>query len=248
MVNKIEKLINLIHDKYYRNVLLKEHVAAGSEHEQVLDNLQSSTISTIVDIGANRGQFALVSRHHFPDSKIFSFEPLKKPAEVFRHVFAQDKLTKIYEYAIGPDETESIIHVSKEDDASSLLLISDLQNELYPGTAEKEIRSIIQKPLDAILTAAEIQTPALLKIDVQGFEKQVLEGCKSLLQLFSYIYIECSFLELYKGQALAHQIIRWLDQRSFVLSGIHNLDYDKNGKTVQGDFLFVHTENRNYAN
>jgi hypothetical protein len=49
---------------------------------------------------------------------------------------------------------------------------------------------------------------------------------------------------LYKGQALAHQVIAWLDQREFVLSGVHNMFYGKKGRAVQGDFLFTH-QNRN---
>ena len=247
-MRKINKLLLVAKDSKYLSILLRYMVAASVEHSHMLDNLNSMPIKSIIDIGANRGQFALVARRHFPESRIFSFEPLKEPAEVFRSIFTYDQLTTLHELAIGPIETESIIHVSQADDASSLFPISDLQNELFPGTSEKETRSITKKPLDAILSPLDIQAPAFLKIDVQGYEKQVLEGCNSLLPLFSFVYVECSFLELYKGQALAHQIIRWLDQRSFVLSGIHNLDYDKNGKTVQGDFLFVRTENRNYAN
>lgn len=239
MINKIDKLIKLMHNHYYRKVLLKEHVAASIEHEQILDNLGSERIVTFIDIGANRGQFALVARRHFPDSVIFSFEPLKEPAEVFRRVFAHDARTTLYELAIGPEETESIIHVSKADDSSSLLPITALQNELYPGTSEKETRSIFEKPLDTILSPSDIQTPAFLKIDVQGYEKNVLEGCKSLLLLFSYISVECSFVELYTGQALAHEVISYLSNKGFILRNVYNIDKDKNGISVQGDFLFT---------
>lgn len=64
-------------------------------------------------------------------------------------------------------------------------------------------------------------------------------GCEDIINKFSCLYIECSFIELYKGQALAYQVISWLEQRNFVLSGVHNLYYEKNGKAVQGDFLFT---------
>ena len=130
------------------------------------------------------------------------------------------------------------IHVSRQDDSSSLLPITSLQNKLFPGTGEKEVRTIKVRPLDAVLDRKDIEKPAFLKLDVQGFERQALEGCKSLLPLFSYVYVECSFVELYSGQSLAHEIISYLDNCGFALSGIYNLSYDKSGKAIQGDFLF----------
>jgi Methyltransferase FkbM domain len=63
------------------------------------------------------------------------------------------------------------------------------------------------KPLDAVLDRKDIEKPALLKLGVQGFERQALEGCRSLLSIFSYVYAECSFVELYAGQSLAHEVI-----------------------------------------
>jgi len=239
MIKKINKLIGIMSVKFYRDIFISKHVAAGIENEEFFNYLNSKEFETIVDIGANRGQFALVGRRHFSNANIYSFEPLNEPAVIFRSIFAKDIRTKLYEFAIGPEETKSTIHISYADDASSLLPITNLQCELYPGTSEKDTRMIIVKPLDAILTTADIQMPALLKIDVQGFEKQVLEGCKSLLPLFSYVYIECSFVELYKGQALAHEIISFLLDCRFILNGVYNIDKDKKGIPVQGDFLFT---------
>ena len=238
MANKIKKLFRVLFNKNYRNVFINSHVAASIEHTDILNHLSLIRFCTIVDIGANRGQFALVARNHFPDANIFSLEPINEPAKIFMRVFKNDERTNLYEFAIGPEVIDSKIHISLADDSSSLLPISALQNELYPGTSEKETRSILVKPLNAILSPADIQSPAFLKIDVQGYEKQVLEGCKSLLQLFSYVYVECSFIELYTGQALAHEIISYLSDYGFILSGIYNLDKDKNGIPIQGDFLF----------
>jgi FkbM family methyltransferase len=210
-------------------------VAAGVEHVQILQNL---VCEIIVDIGANRGQFALVARECFPSAKIISFEPLKEPATVFRRVFSNDPRVVLNEVAIGSDDREMVIHVSRADDSSSLLPISSQQSKLFPGTEEKEERKVKVKRLDAVLRREDIEQPALLKIDVQGFERDVLEGCKSLLACFSYVYVECSFVELYSGQALAHEIIKFLEGFNFVLSGIYNLYYDKKGVAIQGDFLF----------
>src|SRR5688572_11324458 len=64
---------------------LRRGVAAAVEHGPVLRRF--ADYRTVVDIGANHGQFALVARHHCPNARIESFEPLPGPAERFRKVF-----------------------------------------------------------------------------------------------------------------------------------------------------------------
>jgi hypothetical protein len=130
------------------------------------------------------------------------------------------------------------IHVSKHDDSSSLLPISGLQNTIFPGTSERETRIVEVKPLDEILDKAILTQPAFLKIDVQGFEIEVLKGCESLLSAFTAIYTECSFVELYVGQSLAPEVISFLEKKNFALIGVYNLSYSKQGYPIQGDFLF----------
>jgi FkbM family methyltransferase len=215
-------------------------VAASAEHANLLMELRKDNMCSVIDIGANRGQFALAARNAFPDAKIISFEPLSEPARIFRRVFQNDPLVTLHEMALGQEIGEMVIHVSKADDSSSLLPISNLQNELFHGTGEKEVRRIRVKPLEAVLCESDILSPALLKMDVQGFEKEVLLGCETLLSLFSYVYVECSFIELYIGQSLAHEVIAFLHNHGFGLSGIYNMSYDGNGLAVQGDFLFSH--------
>jgi len=216
---------------------LRLGVGAGIEHELVLHNLECRSV---VDIGANRGQFALVARHCFPDAVIISFEPLHNPAAIFRKVFTNDPNVELRQVAIGPEAGSTTIHVSERDDSSSLLPITTLQNQIFPGTQESGTETIQVGRLEDFIPAARLQPPALLKLDVQGYELSALKGCETLLQHFAYVYVECSFLELYKGQALADEVIAWLRDRGFALSGVYNMAYDRSGKAVQADFLFKH--------
>lgn len=238
MIKKLHKLILITQNIVYSKALLQHQVAASVEHTRILSDLQKYDFLSIVDIGANRGQFALVARSYFPRAEIYSFEPLKEPAEIFRKMFISDPMVILHEIAIGTNEENTTIHVSRADDSSSLLPISPLQSTLFPGTEEKETRNVQVKNLNAVLSVQDIKQPALLKVDVQGFEKEVLEGCSSLLSSFSHIYVECSFVELYIGQSLAYEVIAFLSKAGFVLVGIYNLEYDKKGHAIQGDFLF----------
>ena len=74
--------------------------------------------------------------------------------------------------------------------------------------------------------------------NVQGYEMQALAGCKSLIGNFDCMYCECSFVELYKGQKLAGDVIAYLGALDFVLSGIYNPSYDRGGNCIQADLLF----------
>lgn len=232
---KVEKLVAILKLPYFRNKLFRHRIAAGVEHERVLSGLDCRTV---VDIGANRGQFALAARQCQRRARVISFEPLPAAAEKFRAVFAGDDRVTLHEAAIGPVPGNATIHVSRLDDSSSLFPITATQVDLFPGTEEAATAVVRVAPLRDFVLAADIQTPALLKLDVQGFELEALRGCEELLGHFAYVYAECSFVELYAGQAFADEVIAWLRERSFKLCGVHNVDYDRDGRTIQGDFLF----------
>lgn len=235
-LKKVKKIIALFSVPYYAKALFFG-IAGEIEHVKTLRSI-GKNFNTIIDIGANKGQFVLVARKCFPEAMIYSFEPLAEPARSFRRIFADDTLTTLHEMAIGPTEGEQIIHISKSNDSSSLLPISDLQSRIFPGTEEVATRSITITPLENVISEEKIESPALLKIDVQGYELEVLKGCKSLLNQFDYVYVECSFVELYEGQALAHEVIKYLGRRHFILESIHNPSVTKYHSVLQADFLF----------
>ncbi len=230
---RLKKLSQILRDPFLLSALIKG-VAAGTEHQALLENLKCECI---VDVGANRGQFALIARKVFPDAVIHSFEPLEEPAQIFRNIFANDSKVKLYPYAVGREKTIAAFHVTKDDDSSSILPATQMQTNMFPGSAEAEVRQVTMLPLSQAFDSNSLPAVSLLKIDVQGFELEVLKGSEDILDKFSNLYIECSFSELYQGQALAHEIISWLAQRRFVLSGIYNLYYE-HGMAIQGDFLF----------
>ena len=234
-VSRFRKLVAILIVPLYRRALRKG-AAAGVEHARVLRHLNCSTA---VDIGANRGQFALAVRHCFPEASIFSFEPLSEPAATFGRVFSGDDKVELFRSAIGPAAGSTLIHVSMRDDSSSLLPIAKAQDRLFPGTAEARTETISVGRLADFVVADRIRSPALLKLDVQGFELSALQGCEDLLPLFEWVYVECSFAELYEGQALADEVIAWLRSHDLMLSGVYNMSYEGDGKAIQADFLFA---------
>ncbi len=231
---RFHKLSLVLRSQYLLYVLLRHNVLVGAEHRQVL----LPGLETVVDIGANRGQFSLAVRHWAPNARVFAFEPLAEASARFKRVFDSDEKVTLHQAAIGAKAGESVIHVAASDDSSSLLPISDMQEKLFPRTGEVRREKIRVGRLADFVLPDDIIEPAMLKLDVQGYELEALRGCEDLLDSFSQVYVECSFVPLYTGQALADEVIAWLRERGFRLVGVYHLSYDKQGHAVQGDFLF----------
>jgi len=234
-VNILTKLARVLTTRAYRAAFLRTGVAASTEHDRILEGLG---LDTIIDIGANRGQFALCARRLFPKAAIFSFEPLQRPAAVYRHVFAHDPLTKLFPVAIALESGSATMHVSRWDVSSSLLPTAQAQHDNFPLTEEARQETVTKARLSGCLDPALIAGTALLKLDVQGFELVALRGCDDLLHRFQYVYVEASFVELYVGQALASEVLAYLLQAGFRLLCVANVTNGRSRRPIQADFLF----------
>lgn len=235
---RFNKFIQILRTPYYLQALFMGS-AAGIEHTRVLQDLNCEFV---VDIGANRGQFALVARKCFPNAFIHSVEPLDEPARIYLSIFDNDPKVTLHRCAIGSNHGTHTIHVSAHDDSSSLLPIGETQVNMYPGTQEQEIRTVDVRTLDELIGYDSIPNHSLLKVDVQGYELETLNGCNKLLNKFKYIYVEASFVELYLGQALAYEIIKFLADKRFILNGVYNVDINSMGKAIQADFFFTNQQ------
>lgn len=231
---KFGKFLKLIGNSAYRKAL-PFGVAAALEHE---DFLRSEPCATMIDAGANKGQFTLATRALRPDTSVIAFEPLAGPSSTFRKLFANDPRVTLIPAALGSLAGETDIHVARRADSSSLLPIGKLQSELFPGTDEQSISKITVMRLDDALDVSKLPKPVVLKIDVQGFELEVLKGAQRSLATIQSIYVELSFVPLYLNQPLAHEVIAWLADRKFALAGVFHLARGVDGRVVQADMLF----------
>ena len=212
-------------------------IAPSIEH---ISAMRSRDFKTIVDVGANRGQFTLFARLFFPDAKIIAFEPLAAPADTFAHLFGGDGNVELKRTAVAEVTGTASIHVMTRDDSSSLLPPQAMQEEVFDVSAAG-LEIIRTQRLGEALGGSHLARPALLKIDVQGSELAVLKGSSDMLQSFDAIFVECSYISLYVGQALATDIVTWLAGRGFSLCGVFNQYVDAKIGPVQADFLFLTT-------
>jgi FkbM family methyltransferase len=235
-VNIITKIIRTFWIREYRSALLRAGVFASTEHDRVIGDLN---LSTVVDIGANRGQFALCVKRLYPNAKIFSFEPLRKPAESYRKLFARDPRVRLFHHAISKASGSAAMYVSRWDVSSSILPFAQAQHDNFPFTEESRRETVSMATLSDCLDPGAIEGAALLKLDVQGYELTALQGCEDLLARFRYVYVEASFVELYVGQALATEVIAYLFSKGFKLICVANPSCGNARRPIQADFLFA---------
>jgi FkbM family methyltransferase len=227
------KLARILRRPEYRRAL-RHGVAAAVEHERV--GLPSE-LKTVLDVGANRGQFALVALRRWPDARLVCFEPLDTARRQLTEVVGGSG-AEIRDVALAEQAGEVEFHVSRADDSSSLLPITPRQAAMFPGTDEVRTMPVRTARLDVELAGEPLAGPVLLKIDVQGGELGVLRGAVGLLDQIDVIMVECSFVEFYAGQPLAHELIEFLAAHEFVLTSAGSPTMDGQGRVVQLDFVF----------
>jgi len=192
---------------------------------------------TVIDVGANKGQFAAFAAWRWPKARIVCYEPLETASGQLGKVLdiAAPGRSSIRNCALGAEVGEFDMHVASREDSSSLLGLSDTQCELFDmeetGTVKVHVaRFADEHGLDDL-------GRALLKIDVQGAEYDVLQGAREKLPAFEAVYVEASFVELYKGQRLIGEVAALLSEVGFQETLRFSNDYNT-GEPVQADLLF----------
>ena len=204
--------------------------------------LLAMNIRTILDVGANVGQFAALAHEVFPAARIFSFEPLPDCFEQLK--MRLPKNSQAFNVALGDHSGESDFYRAGGcTPASSFLRMSQLHVEAFPETGDGQETlpvKVAVRRLDEIARDLELEDNVLLKLDVQGYEDKVIAAGTETLKRVSVVIAETSFLPLYGGQVLFDEVHRLLLAAGFVFQGNLNQQYHPiDGRIVSADSIFV---------
>jgi FkbM family methyltransferase len=221
---------------------LKRYNVQTSEAAKMQRLLAYNNIDLVFDVGANIGQYAKLLRELGYSGRIVSFEPLSSAYSQLKAVSEKDPLWEIApQAAIGNQEGEIIINIAGNSYSSSALPMLDAHLESAPESAYSGSETVKLSRLDTIAKDyIKSETKSIfLKIDVQGLEKQVLEGATAILPLVKGIKLELSLVPLYEGQVLFKEMIDIVEKLGYELYGIEpGFTAEKTGRMLQMDGIF----------
>ncbi|HVV27183.1 MAG TPA: FkbM family methyltransferase [Rhizomicrobium sp.] len=197
-------------------------------------------VGTVLDVGANRGQFAMELRGAGYAGPIVSFEPLAAVYPLLQQRARRDKNWSVApRMALGDVPGRAQINIAQNLDSSSLLTVSqrsiDAASETHcVGTDDIEIRR-----LDEVIHESW-KKPFALKLDTQGFELQVLKGAETVLKNTAVIMTELSLAPLYDGGATMVEVFQLLELQGFRCIGLMEgfVDVQRN-EVLQVDGIFI---------
>jgi len=218
-------------------------VRLSQSPKQTLLGLKNFNIRTVIDVGANEGQFARMISSFFPDAGLYCFEPLAGPFRVLS-AWAQTRGGRVrcFQMALGDVQGEVEMHLHTDHTpSSSFLEATERCHALYPQTQREKITKVYMTTLDEVLKGELDRMPRdiLLKLDVQGFEDRVLRGGARVLLQCQAVLLEVCIDPLYEGQADFLGLVQLLQTAGLHYAGNLDQNYGEDGRVVFLDAVFV---------
>jgi hypothetical protein len=123
--------------------------------------------------------------------------------------------------------------------ASSALQVSELQKNMLPKTATSRRIEVPVQRLDDLRNKVPFNPPVLLKMDVQGFEMEVLKGAINSLGQIDYLLFETSFVQIYDGEPLFDEMHHFVKELGFELIGPVGFLQSEKLQVLQMDMLYT---------
>ncbi|MCP4329502.1 MAG: FkbM family methyltransferase [Alphaproteobacteria bacterium] len=184
---------------------------------ELVDILRAQGVSLVFDVGANVGQYATCLRRSGYDGRIVSFEPLADAWDALVAAASEDADWDVApRLAIGDTDGTATINRSAEPDMSSILefdpeFLASSPSSAYVGREEVPIVRLD----DVFEDYARAQDRVMIKVDTQGYERQVVAGCEGVIHRIAGFQLEMSLLPLYRGEATFEILFAALTRRGF---------------------------------
>lgn len=232
----------------FRILGLDVHRLAKSPAHTLL-GLRYLPIRTIIDVGANTGQFARRAREIFPSASLICFEPLPEAfAELSEWAkTCGDGRVKVLQRAIGEEAgVVKMFNHAEHNASSSLLATTTKATSLYPQLSNQVPAEVILTTLDKAVDefAIDLQGDVLIKLDVQGYEDRVIRGGHATFERGRACIVEINLDGLYENQAEFLEIQHLLGNLGYRYAGNLEQTYDEDGHVVYFDAVFVRPDQK----
>lgn len=216
------------------------HLPSDPFIRQKIKILKKFKIDLIFDIGANTGQFATELRSLGYNGRIISFEPLPLAYQKLMVNASKDSNWDTIQIAIGNMDGEGFLHISENSYSSSFLDMLPRHIESAPDSVYTGIIKVPVCKLDTVFGQYYNEGRQLLvKVDTQGFERKVLEGCYQSIGSIKGFQMELSLVPMYDGETLMQEMNDLMRNNGFKLLalGPGHQDYFT-GEILQVEAIF----------
>ena len=201
-------------------------------------------INHVLDVGAAAGQFARSLRSSGYAFRITSIEPLRESWYKLDFSSRQDSSWRVFRRcALGGFAEERYINISANNDSSSFLNATSKSIQAAPKSAQIRKELVQIYALDDLFSdIVSADDAVLLKLDVQGYEKEVIAGAATSISQIKAVLVEMSLVKMYQNQPLWLEMIQIMNNKGFTPFAVFKGFCDeKTGQSLQIDVLFVNT-------
>ena len=192
----------------------------------------------IYDVGASNGSWSLELEQLFPDSNYTLFEPLTEHRKELSALASRKENFSFCDVALGSEVGECYFNTHEGQS-------SFLESTQWKGEKTKVVVSTI----DEMVRAGKAPSPNLIKADIQGYELEMLKGAEKALHSCDFIFLELSWLQIYKDGPYAGEILGYLDRKGFKVFDICTYSLRPlDDRLTQSDVLFAHERTGLFAN
>lgn len=202
-------------------------------------------IDLVLDVGANDGGYGKELREFGYQGKLVSFEPLAQPYALLQQLARADDGWVVVNAALGASRTEMQINVAANSSSSSFLPMHDSHRLAAPWAGYIGTEEVTMMRLDDISDSYCEGNVVFLKMDVQGYEQEVLRGGTNTLSVIRGVQLEMSLVPLYEGSWSYRDALDTLLDASFELVSLEPGFYDRStGRLLQVDGVFMKPDDR----
>ena len=226
--------IDFIENQYYRNYA---HIDKSIEILKIFD----IDNSIIVDVGGADGTTAEIFAKNFSKKKIYVFEPIRESFNQIENKKNKYSNLVLFNNALGSEELSAKINIASRVTSSSIFNLTPDQNSSIFSSDLNYCRSenIVITKLDNILDKNTVV--GIMKLDVQGYEMEVLKGASSSIERIMIIVLEMNNHNYYPGAPKYYEVDEYLRNKNFSIIDIFPSTKDL-GRLKEWDSIYLNNK------
>jgi FkbM family methyltransferase len=165
----------------------------------------------ILDVGANKSEWSIIAKSFFPEANLYLIEPLSEMEPYLKEFCEKNPGSKYFLNGAGSKIEKHVLTTWGDDLAGANCLVKE--NASLKSTNKQ--REILIVTIDSLINEGKLPVPELVKIDVQGFEIEVLKGAERLLGQTELFIIESSLFKFYEPVPIISELISYMVLRNY---------------------------------